>query len=417
MGNDYKKQILSILVDWYENSPAYVRDQKPKSRRIMRLYDKGKTDFAAYNIDDHMIRKDVNLAVLDLADKKYIEFEWMQGEKNHIISKLWLNFEAIDQVYKYLCRKPKGDTVEEVLAQLKALKDEIKDEWACRWLDETCAAISQKRSIGSNLPGDKPERDDLLKSILFLSRRTEIETLERVFSIRCFGDSKRFERSVKAFLVRILKRFIAHYECTDDDALRFVGIVRYPEQFEFSGALSIAMPGGTTDFAPLPSGGSLTVEELKQGHIKLKPDIKRILSVENRTNYIEYVRKSQSKEELVLFHGGNFSPAKKVFLREIVSSMPDGCMFYHWGDIDYGGFSMLSRLRREIMPDIRAWRMGIEDLEQYSKYAASFSDAYRKRLTSLLKVPELGDCFSCIEHMLKYDVRLEQEAMLTYQGD
>jgi hypothetical protein len=293
MDNDYKKQILSILVDWYENSPAYIRDQKPKSRRIMRLYDKGKTNFAFYNIDDHIIRKDVNLAVLDLADKKYIEFEWMQGEKNHIVSRLWLNFEAIGEVYKYLCRKPKSDTVEEVLAQLKALGNEVKDEWACRWLEETCAAISEKRSIGSYLPGDKSERDDLLKSILFLSRRTEIETLERVFSIQCFGDSKLFERSIKAFLVRILKRYLANDECTDDEALRFVGIVRYPEQFEFSGALSITMPGGMTDFAPLPSGGFLTLEELKQGQIKLKDDIKRILSVENRTNYIEYIHKFQ----------------------------------------------------------------------------------------------------------------------------
>jgi hypothetical protein len=417
MGNDYKKKILSILVNWYENSPAYVRDQKPKNRRIMKLYDKGKTDFALYNIDDHIIRKDINLAVLDLADKKYIEFEWMQGEKNHIVSKLWLNFEAIDEVYKYLCRKPKSDTVEEVLAQLKALRDEIKDEWACRWLEETCAAISEKRSIGSNLPGDRPERDGLLKSILFLSKRTEIETLERVFSIQCFGDSKLFERSVKAFLVRIIKRYLVLDECTDDEALRFVGIVRYPEQFEFSGALSITMPGGMTDFAPLPSGGFLTIEELKQGQIKIKANIRRILSVENRTNYIDYIHKSQSKDELVLFHGGHFSPAKKVFLRAIVSSMPYSCMFCHWGDIDYGGFTMLARLRREIMPDIQAWRMGIDDLEQYSKYAASFSDAYRKRLASLLKVPELGDRFSCIEYMLKYGVRLEQEAMLAYQGD
>jgi len=417
MGNDYKKQILSILVNWYENSPAYVRDQKPKSRRIMRLYDKGKTDFAVYNIDDHIIRKDVNLAVLDLAYRKYIEFEWMKGEKNHIISKLWLNFEAIDQVYEYLCRRPKGDTVEEVLSQLKALRNEIKDEWACCWLEETYAVISKKRSIGSNLPSDKLERDDLMKSILLLSKRTEIETLERVFSIQCFGDSKRFERSVKAFLVRILKRYLAQDECTDDDALRFVGIVRYPEQFEFSGALSIIMPGGTTDFSYLPSGGVLTIEELKKGHINLREDIKRILSVENRTNYIDYVYKSQSKDELVLFHGGHFSPAKKTFLKEIVSSMPDGCMFYHWGDIDYGGFSMLSRLRREIMPDIKAWRMGIDDLQKHSKYAVSFSDAYRKRLTSLLKVTELGDCSSCIEYMLKYGIRLEQEAMLTYQGD
>jgi len=212
VGNDYKKQILSVLVDWYENSPAYARNQKPGRRRIMRLYDNGKTDFDVYNIEDHITRKDVNRAVLDLAGERYIGFEWAQGQQGHIISRLWLNFDAIGQAYEYLGRKPKGDAVEEALSQLEALRDGINAEWAYRWLEETYAAISRRRSIGGNLPENKQDRDDLLKSILFLSGRVEIETLERVFSIQCFGDSKRFERSVRACLVRILKKYLVQDE-------------------------------------------------------------------------------------------------------------------------------------------------------------------------------------------------------------
>jgi len=413
MSVNYCSRILSILVDWYEDSPAYIQNQKPNRRRLMRLYDNGKSDFDVYNIEDPAIRNDINQAVMDLADKKFIKFEWMRGEKNHILSRLWLNYDSIGQIYAYLGRRPKGDAVDEVLSQLKILLNETRVDWAHKWMEETHAAISRKRTIGNNLPEGKSERNDLLKAVYELSKRTEMEILERIFSVQCFGDSKRFEHSVKPRLVRILKKYLVQDECTDDDALRYVGIVRYPEQFEFSGSLSIMLPKGLVDFMPLLFGGALTIDDVKEGHIKFGADIRRILSIENRANYVEYIRKFQSKDELVLFHGGQFSPAKRVFLKALVSAMPEGCMFFHWGDIDYGGFSMLARLRREIMPDVQAWKMGIEDIKQNSKYAIQFSESYRKRLTSLLDVSELQDCLSCMKFMLKDGVRLEQEAMLT----
>lgn len=412
MNNDYKKQILSLLVDWYEASPAYVRNQRPSRRRNMRLFDNGQTDFASYDIENHVTRNDINQAVLDLANRGYIEYKWMQGQQNHIIAKLWLNFDMIAQVYTYLNRQPKGDEVDSLRLELMELQAKIKDEWASCWLEDTITAISRKRSIGVHLPENISECGELLKAISYLTNRTEIETLERIFSIQCFGDSKRFERSVKTRLVRILKKYLVKDDCEDDEALRLVGIVRYPEQFEFSGALLISLPDGALDFSPLPFGGTLTIEDVKQGKVMLKSNIRRILSIENRANYIEYVHKSQAKDEFVLFHGGHFSPAKRVFFRAIATAMPKSCEYYHWGDIDYGGFSMLARLRREIQSDIKAWRMNKEELSQYSRFTAGFSDSYCKRLTSLMAVPELKDCLPCLEFMLEAGVRLEQEAML-----
>ncbi|MDR1193974.1 MAG: DUF2220 domain-containing protein [Peptococcaceae bacterium] len=413
MSGDYKKRILSLLVDWYENSPAYVRGQTPSRRRMMRLYDNGQTDFNAYNIENPAIRKDINQAVLDLADGGLVEYEWARGQRDHILSRLWLNFERIERVYAYLVRQPKGDAVDDLLSQLRGLRNNAKEEWAARWLEDTIAAITRKRSAGSSLPENVSERDDLLKAIACLADRTEIETFERVFSTRCFGDSKRFERSVKARLIRILKKYLIQDECGDEEALRSVGIVRYPEQFEFSGPLSIALPKGEIDFSLLPFGGVLTIEDVNQGKIALGADTRRILSIENRANYVEYIHKHKENDELVLFHGGQYSPAKGVFLQAIVSALPEGREFRHWGDIDYGGFSMLARLRREILPEVRAWKMAKEDLSRYAKYTVGFSDSYGQRLTSLLELPELHDCIPCIEHMLKLRVRLEQEAMLT----
>ncbi|MDR2597656.1 MAG: DUF2220 domain-containing protein [Treponema sp.] len=413
MRSDYGKQILNILMDWYENSPAYVRGQKPSRRRIMRLYDDGKTDFSAYNIEDHLIRNDINHTVLVLAEKGFIHYQWLPGQQDHILAKLWLNSSAIEQTYIWLGRRPKGDVVEDLLLQLTTLLNKTETNWARRWLEDTIKVILKKRSIGAIMSESSSERDDLLKAVSYLANNTEIETLERVFSMRCYGDSKHFERSVKARLVRILRKYLVQDDCSDEDALRLAGIVPYPEQFAFSGSLSIVFPQGTLDFTPLSFGGTLTIDDIRKGRIVLGEGIQRVLSIENRANYVDYIHKVKRSDEFILFHSGQFSPAKRIFLNAIVSSLPGNCGFFHWGDIDYGGFSMLARLRREILPMIQPWRMNQNELTQYAKFTAGFSDTYRKRLATLLNMPELSDCYPCIEYMIKTGVRLEQEAMLT----
>jgi len=413
MNSDYGKQILTILLDWYENSPAYVRGQKPSRRRIMRLYDDGKTDFSTYNIENHQIRNDINHAVLHLADKGFIGYQWMPGQQDHILAKLWLNSGVITQAYAWLGRRPKEDVVEELLSRLTTLLNQTRTDWVRHWLENTIEVISRKRSIGAVMPESSSERNDLLKAVSYLADNAEIETLERVFSMRCYGDSKHFERLVKARLARILRKYLVHDDCSDEDALRLAGIVPYPEQFAFSGSLSIIFLQGTLDFSMLPFGGTLTIDDIKQGRIVLGQGIRRVLSIENRANYIDYIHKVKGRDEFVFFHGGQFSPAKRIFLNAIVSSMPDGCSFFHWGDIDYGGFSMLARLRREILPTVQPWRMNQNELTQYDQFTAGFSDTYRKRLVSLLDMPELSDCYLCIEYMIRAGVRLEQEAMLT----
>ena len=410
---DHGRQILEILVNWYEGSPAHTRGQTPSRRRIMRLYDGGKTDFPTYNIEDHLEREAVNRAVMDLAGKGLVGYEWMRGQRDHILAKLWLKSDAIEQAYAYLGRRPKGDIVDELLLTLMELRDNTTTEWACLWLEETISTISRRRSIGSAMPDLPSERDDLLKAVSYLTCNDEIEMLERVFSLRCFGDSKHFERTIKTRLAGILRKYLVKDDCTDEEALRLAGLVSYPEQFAFSGALSIMLPGGMIDFAPLSFGGTLSIDDVKRGRITLSMDIERILTVENRANYVEYTHRYQKHGELVLYHGGHFSPAKRVFLEAIVSAKPQGCEFLHWGDIDYGGFTMLARLRREISPDVQPWRMGEDELIRYAAFTTGFTESYRKKLVSLLSTQELSDCVSCIEYMIKAGVRLEQEAMLT----
>lgn len=414
MSRDYKNQLLSLLLEWYESSPAYIRGEPPSRRRIMRLYENGSTDFPAYNIENHVMRKDINQAVLELAESGLIGYEWMRGQKGHIIAQIWLCPEKLTEAYISINRQQKDMQVDEVIAQLEEILQLSSEQWAKEWARDKIEEITRKRSIGNSLPEDISERSELIRAIKSLSLQSEVETLERVFSIRLFGDSKRFERVIRSRLIRILKKYIVQEDdCTDETALRLVGLVRAPEQFEFSGSLTLTLPDGEIDFSLFPHGGTISSEDVATGDFRCGTDIKRVISIENKSNYIDYVRKNQSQDELVLYHGGQYSPAKRVFLHKLFAALPKGYTFFHWGDIDFGGFSMLARLRREIFHGVLPCKMGISELEEYSGYCMSFKKSYADRLSTLLSVPELSDCVDCIRYMLQNCVRLEQEAMLT----
>ena len=59
------------------------------------------------------------------------------------------------------------------------------------------------------------------------------ENLKRVLSIKCFGDSKYFERNIEHILIRIIKTYLLEKaeEYSNDDILLEVGISKYPEIF------------------------------------------------------------------------------------------------------------------------------------------------------------------------------------------
>jgi hypothetical protein len=74
---------------------------------------------------------------------------------------------------------------------------------------------------------------------------------------------------------------------------------------------------------------------------------------------------------------------------------------------------MLSRLRKEINPNIIPYRMNSEELNRYEKYASPINKQYAEKLKKLIGYSELFDCHECIDYMLNNMIRLEQEIMLS----
>ena len=412
MINNWQKIILNRLIDKYERTSAYREGKVPDKRIFLKFYGNTKTDFPEYDIESRITRISINSAVIELCEKDMIFFEWMRGEDNHIISRVWLNFDTVENIYKFLERRSSKNVIEEVCVEICAEIEKSKTQWITDYYKDTLVFMRSHLSTGNRLPKSIVDRENIYKVMQFIDNNPDAVFSERVFSEKCFGDSKFFESQIKSTLLSILRKYLDS-NSNDNDLLSMIGIVKYPEQLELCGNFYLYRTDKKYDFADLKTGVCIYSSDIDDFDLFIDKSIRKIITIENRANYFTYINQMKSSDELVVYHAGHYSPSKKKLLKSLNKAMSGNCIWLHWGDIDFGGFSMLKRLRQEININILPYRMNNEELVKFSSYTISFSDEYALKLKNLLDEEILFDCKACLEYMLKNKVRLEQEAMLT----
>lgn len=85
-----------------------------------------------------------------------------------------------------------------------------------------------------------------------------------------------------------------------------------------------------------------------------------------------------------------------------------------WSDLDYGGFNILSQLRRTIGEEIQPYLMDINTPEANLPRARPLTVSDENNLKRLSLRPELHDIRHVIEHMLKRGMKLEQEGIVEF---
>lgn len=414
MGRPMQSRLLNALLDKYEKSQAFRESKVPRRRILLNLFNEGKTDFPDYDIEKSEQRSAVNQDVRELADQGLLGFEWMKGETGHIIARVWLDLEHLCEAYAFVCRTPRRETLDDLYLELLEAKDFAKTPWIRAFFEDSSRFIEEKQSLPALLPGDQTVQKHLFETLRALDDLGEAEVTERVFSMKTFGDSKLFEKSVRSRLVSILRKYLeADDDAKEADLLKEAGLVKYPEQFEFCGPLQLQKTNGSIDFSLLCGNASLSLTDLEEGEIELGERLERVITIENRANYFDYIRKNKQEGELVIYHGGQYSPSRKQFFLKVRDAMEEDALWLHWGDLDYGGFTMLARLRREISPFVRPFRMDLSELLRFRHLAALAGADYGEKLKRLLDQEELKDMQECIHYMAENGLRLEQESMLT----
>lgn len=413
---DLELAMLNALLDRYERSRGFKENRSQQRRIQLQMYGGGKTDFPAYDIEDSSARTAINETAKKLAEQGVIELEWMRGQEGHILRRIALCPQALEDAYRRSGRKPLADTAERLAQRLRQLQQASSAPWVCRYLQEELDFLEKNRRPRAAFPAEAAEQNDWLAVLGMLGERApEAPLLERVFSLRCLGNSKAFEKYHRVRLLGVLRKVLPldTEEMGEEELLRQAGLEKYPEWFSFYGAVQLTWPEGKVlDMAPLRDGVQISAQDASQVQISYAPQVSTLLFVENKANYFDTIRKHPSPERVVVFHGGCYSPQRGRFFQQLCRAAGPQVQLLHWGDIDCGGFQMDSRLRREVDPRIQPWRMDVEQLRAHQAQAEPFSEAYAAKLERLLQDPYLQDSREVLLYMLQHHLRLEQEALL-----
>ena len=309
MNKRWRIEILNQLLDKYERTTAYKNGEQPDRRIMLQFYGASKSDFPVYDIDNHFVRTEVNDTVISMQKQGLIDFEWFRGEENHIIKRLWLNMEHIDDAYQAAGRQSAKILAFAVIRELEQEIEMVNTEWIISYYSETKEYIQSKFQFGSRISADEKERRNLYHMLRFIDGNSFTSLTERVFSEKCFGDSKFFETRMKSTMLSILRKYISR-EMTDAELLQSIGVSRYPEPLEMRGNILV----NGNDMGNLSSGFCIYSNDIEAVNISFPNTVTKILTIENRANYFAY---RQADDELVIYHGGQYSPAKKKLVEKI----------------------------------------------------------------------------------------------------
>lgn len=136
----------------------------------------------------------------------------------------------------------------------------------------------------------------------------------------------------------------------------------------------------------------------------------KIIFIENKANYIDYIQNKMEKGEFVVYHGGMYGENKGHFFKKLYEATKE-CEFYHWSDIDIGGFKIFARLKK-IIPKLKPYLMDKEAFYSQKQYWKEMNEEYREKLVKLKEQGEYNYFYDLIEEMLKNNSKLEQEAFI-----
>jgi hypothetical protein len=410
----HKQLLLNKLLDKFEKSRAYLDESSARRRVMIQL----STEFTEYDIEKSETRSLVNSIVHDLGEQGIVDYEWLKHEEGNILSRVWLRLDNLARAYQEAGRIPKKEKADAVLSMILDHSQFVTLSWLNEFLSVTQAAIEARKSAAPFLPDDVKRAKAVLTALQGINDQGGEECLERVFSLKCFGSSKYFENNVRGKVVSILRKYLVDDDIdleppSDDEVLSQVGIVRSPEQIEFSGNMVGKLPGNLVDFSAFKHGTIINSPTVADLDIISFPYVKKILFIENKANYIDYIFKSKRDNELVIFHGGFYSPARGLFFRKVYEvGHRDGVEFHHWSDIDLGGFRIFRRLQSNIIPELMPHLMDRDALISQRQHWVSFGEKYEAELEKLLGLPEYAQFHSVIQLMIGEKVKLEQEAFL-----
>jgi hypothetical protein len=396
--------LLHLLLDGYER-----RECDPQRAVRVRMQDVvGRLD-GYYSQTDPEPRTATNEQLRELERRGLVSLAWEPGQEHHLLQAVTLTTQGMGSLYALVEREPLSEQHRRLRVLLAGNRFRFGD-WRQRALDRTLHKIAAYRSPAPFDLEDEAWNQDLLAALAGLPDDPREEIPYRVFSVRVFNDSKRFD-ALKGSVARLARRHHPTWRALSTrEVLRELGLVPNPGHLYLHGPWHLVDDQGQfmslSEFHPsvgIPTTLAARVE-------RVSVEAARVVCVENLTPFYTLIRQeSQGLAALCLW--GNPSPASRHLLRALAAGPSAGVPLRVWADIDYGGLSILAHLREQVSPRFVPYRMDCATLEAHRHWAQPLTATDERNLTRLLHRPALEDVVPLIERMLSHGVKLEQEAV------
>lgn len=405
--------ILSRLLDKFENS-KHLSDPGTSHRRVMLRVEK--KELPEYRYEDATTRDAYNEAARMLEAKKMVQLEWVKGRP--LLSTVVLNLEQVSSCYTALGRVHPKTRANHITTLIDGSLDGVSIPWIVAWKKDICSEAVEHLKIPNFCKSDDTLLHDLLRSFQEYATLPGSITM-RAFSIKCFSDTKYFERNIRDLFLRIARKYdnALALACEENnlgekEQLAFLGIYARPEHYELAGNCLIRTQQGELDLnaagccgLALPSTLIESIAEIEMSSIDC------ITFIENKTNYDEYISAEKQSGELVIYHGGFLSPQKRHLFTLIANGAAGISNIRFWADIDKGGFQMFQQLQ-ELIPALVPMRMAGELVDKFHKHGLVRSKEYLSALKTDLNNGKYLLFKDAIERILNFGVTIEQEAFL-----
>jgi hypothetical protein len=401
--------IINALLDAFERrEPSSTRAIKVKLREIYPP--------AYFSQQDPEPRLITNQQMQTLADSKLIQLKWLSGEEHHLLESILLSTSHAPlttpfELYSLIQRTPIASQRSQLESLLLADKFRLSsDDWRARALNNILDKIRAGKSPSPFSLSASDFNADLLSALLALST-LQAETPHRVFSVHVFNDTKRFD-DLRPGLVRLARQVNLEWKSlTNEDLLRELNLVANPGYIHLSGNWQFTTVDGEmlslSGFSPSIGFPAAQISSIQT--VSVYAD--SILCIENLTSFHEFIRATSHSSHPIPFATiclmGNPSPA----IRRLLRLVPVETKIHLWSDMDYGGFNILSQLRKQVSARVEPFLMNISTFEKHAALSRPLTQSDIRNLKRLALNPNLRDVQLVIEYLLRRGLKLEQEAV------
>ena len=401
-----EKKILNRLLDRYENSKL----SRGENKKAIHITFSFRTDtLPAYFDESSYAADDINAAMQQLEREGLIQILWKNHKTGHIIEKVMLCEKAVPDVYVRLGRVPKTSAQERTLEQLLKLQKQLTGHITQAFLAEMISRIAEGRSVKEYLDiMDAGQIAKFISALNFVENNKE-DMYIREFSIAHFHDSKQFENLIPK-ICRVIREHCEEFrEYENEEILSEYLIYKAPGYVYVKGnARLLTSTGETINAGAFPDGLGFAIGHSEKQQVVIIPDasVKQIYTIENLTSFHRFFQENS----LIIYLGGYHNSTRRQLLMDIYQKLPHA-RYYHFGDMDAGGFQIYYHLCEKTGIPFQTFQMDLETLKAYESYAKPLTENDRKRLKKLCDTRFSEEEKKLAEYMLDKGIKLEQECI------